>query len=62
MKRSNKAKIAGKKTKIRMVEQMVPSEIVLHIFAAIADANMAMLLRLKLSSKLKWYEWIYYRS
>ena len=35
---SHAARIAGNNTNINIVEHSVPSEIVLHIFAAIADA------------------------
>ena len=40
---SHTAKIEGKKTKIKIVEQIVPSEIVLQIFAAIAEVNEAII-------------------
>ena len=40
---SKKAKTAGNKSKIKIVEHKVPSDIVLHIFAAIAEAKLAII-------------------
>ena len=40
---SQNARTAGNNVKIKIVEHSVPSEIVLHIFAAMAEAKLAII-------------------